>query len=493
MTRDPWLTKSRYMAGLQCEKRLWLRAHSPEPTGEPVIGSWSSMGIEVGEAARLLFPGGVLILRELEIDAAVARTQALVGRGVPAIFEGAFRHEGKLVRADILERLPDGRWRLAEVKSSLDVQPEHIDDLAYQAFALRAVGLDLAAIELIHVNSEYLRGDGPIRWSEYFRHRDLTAQVLEALSSVPARVDRMRAVLHQNGAPTVERDAHCFSPSECEFWDRCTADRPEDWVFYLPNLRADQLSAMRAAGIERMSLVPPDFPLGERQRRHAACAAFGTEHVDASLGEQLQGLGPPAWYLDFETGSPAIPLYSGTRPYQRIPFEWSLHHDDGSGTLTHLEFLADARTDPRRAFAESLIAAVGADDPIIVYSGFESGVLAELASAFPELEPAFMRLQARLRDLLPIVRRCVVHPAFRGSYSIKAIAPALVPGFTYDDLGEIADGDGAAAAFYRLATNRFMLGETATSLSANLRAYCARDTLALARTHAALRARMVLP
>jgi len=171
-----------------------------------------------------------------------------------------------------------------------------------------------------------------------------------------------------------------------------------------------------------------------------------------------------------------------------VPFQWSLHRVDGYGAIEHREFLADGRVDPRPAFVESLVAALsGSSDPIAVYSGFEDGVLGDLATVVPARADELSALRARLVDLLRIVRRHVYHPAFGGLYSVKVVAPALVPGFGYDDLTEIADGHAASDAFAAMARGA---ASDADGIRRALLAYCGRDTLAMVEVHRALRARV---
>jgi hypothetical protein len=210
-------------------------------------------------------------------------------------------------------------------------------------------------------------------------------------------------------------------------------------------------------------------------------------YVAADLARLLQPFGPPACYLDFEAMMPPIPLYEGTRPYQTIPFQWSLHMIDGHGALSHKEFLADGVNDPRRQFAETLMDALASsDDPIIVYSAYEQTRLKELAANFPDLSAALNALIARLVDLLPIVRSAVYFPDFAFSNSIKSVAPALCPGFSYDDLDGVADGAAASAEFLQIASGALTVPEQIASLRAQLLVYCERDTLAMVEAHKAL-------
>ena len=486
MHLQPRLSKSRYLAGLQCSRRLWLGWHDPEPRSEPLPGTILAVGTDVGIAARLLVPGGILVNEGPDQhEQAVERTKELIGRpDVPAIFEAAFTFNRVLIRADVLERLPSGAWRLAEVKSTTRVKPEHLHDLAIQAYVITGCGIALEQMQLVHVDSTYVRDENGIDWHTYFKREDLTDQVRNLLASLPERVSEMHAVLGMPTAPEIRPSGHCFSPFECEFWKRCTANKPSDWIFYLPRLNATTFAELDGNGIESMRDIPSDFSLTPGQQRVVDAVVSGREYISDDLGDALVPLGPPAAYLDFETFSPAVPLYAVTSPYERIPFQWSIHHDDGVGDVRHFEFLANGDVDPRRDFAETLLHAINrASGPIIVYSPFEASVLYDLAAFLPDLSGSLLALTDRVCDLLPIVRTHVAHPAFLGSYSIKVVAPALVPGFSYDDLDEIAHGDDASTAFYRLASDRSLSDDDRARYRQGLLRYCGRDTLAMLCVH----------
>ncbi len=486
MRLRPRLSKSRYIAGLQCPKRLWLGWHDPEPRSEPKPGTILAVGTDVGVAARLLVPDGVLVEEGPDRHAeAVDRTRVLVADpNVPAIFEAAFAFDRVLMRADILERLPSGGWRLAEVKSSARVKLEHLHDLAFQVYVIAGSGLAVEEMQLVHVDTSYVRAESGIDWHAYFRRADVTSEVRDLLPSVPEHVAEMHAFLAMPTAPEVRPSGHCFSPFAYEFWDRCTADKPSDWIIYLPRLRATAFAELDANGVEAMRDIPPDFPLTPGQQRVVDAMVSSREFISDQLREALVPLGPPAWYLDFETFSPTLPLYAGTHPYQRIPFQWSLHHDDGAGGVRHFEYLAQSEADPRRDFAETLIQATDhTTGPIIVYSSFEASVLRDLAELLPDQSGPLLVVIDRMIDLLPIIRSHVTHPEFLGSYSIKAVAPALVPGFSYDDLDDVADGSDASAVFYRLASDRSLSEEDRGRYQRALLAYCSRDTLALMDVH----------
>lgn len=484
------LTKSRYIAGLQCLRRLWLIVNAPRPYEPPPPGSPMDIGQEIGRKAHLLFPGGAPIDEEPWRHArAVARTAALMTDArVPAIFGGAFEFDGIRVRVDVLERLADRAWGLREVKSSAGPKDYYFDDIALQVYVLNGAGIAVSSIELVHVNTTYVRGPGGVSWTEFFARVDVNDAVASKLADLPARLAAMRECLGGFELPNAEPGSQCGTPYDCEFWDRCTADKPADWIAYLPWLSQASANHLKALGIDAISSIPPDFPLSSKQVIIRDAVVSGRPYVAKDLQQRLEPLGPPACYLDFEAMMPPIPLYEGTRPYQTLPFQWSLHTRDGDGTLRHQRFLADGQTDPRRKFAETLIDALATSDlPIIVYSAYEQTRLRELAAEFADLSAALSAVIERLEDLLPIMRSAVYLPEFGYSNSIKSVAPALCPEFSYNDLHGIADGAAASGAFLQLASGAITDPKDVTDLRTQLLAYCERDTLALVEVHRALK------
>ena len=226
-----------------------------------------------------------------------------------------------------------------------------------------------------------------------------------------------------------------------------------------------------------------DFPLTPLQRIVRRTVRESRPLVHDDLPSALASVVSPVRYLDFETFSPAIPRFAGTRPYDAIPFLFSVHTEHDGSPLGHVDYLHDHDDDPRRRLAERLIAVLGYEGTICTYSGYERRVLWSLAEALPDLADAVGAIETRLFDLLPVVRGCYYHPRFRGSFSIKSVLPVLVPEMGYDDL-EIADGQTAAVRYARALaiTDRQERQHTFT----DLRAYCARDTLAMVRLRRAL-------
>jgi len=482
------ISKSKYMAGVQCLKRLYLLVQSPELGTGKSASDFARMeaGRKVGNLARQLFPGGVEV-RTGNPHEAIRTTQELIANpDIPAIFEGAFEHDGVFVRVDILHRRRDGRWRLIEVKSSASMKEEHSEDVAIQYRTVSNCGLDVASCHLAHVNRNYVFPGGGINSWRFFRIKNLTRKV-EALQ--PKLTFQLRSELRalaMSQAPDLPVGRHCTNPVTCEFFDHCNAPRPDDHIGYLPYIHASAVEELAEMGVESIGDIPDDFELTAIQRRAATSVQTGTPWFSPDLGGQLESLQYPLLFMDFETVNPAIPRFPGLCPYDHVPFQWSVHVQRESGAEPeHHEFLATDASDPRQEFTASLCSALGKNGSIVVYSAFESQRLSELAAWLPEFAGRIKKLQRRLWDLLPVVRNHVYHPKFAGSYSIKNVLPALVPGMTYKGM-EVANGQDAGLAWESLARGVLDQAERERIRKALLN-YCGQDTLALLRLHEVLR------
>jgi predicted RecB family nuclease len=281
-------------------------------------------------------------------------------------------------------------------------------------------------------------------------------------------------------APDIVPGQHCTDPVTCEFYDRCNPSHPDDHIGYLPRIDASAMEELGEMGVESIREIPDDFELSEIQRRAATCVQTGEPWFSPELRDVLGELAYPLYFADFETVNPAIPRFPGMRPYDHLPFQWSVHVQRQPGVEPeHYEFLATDASDPRREFISSLWTALGNDGSIVVYSAFECQRLSELASWFPEFADRITAIQARLFDLLPLVRAHTYHPAYAGSYSIKSVLPALVPDMTYDGM-EIANGQEAGLAWASLIRVSLDQAERDRIRKALLE-YCGQDTLAMVK------------
>ena len=477
------LSKSRYLASSQCHKRLYWQVHAPELAAQPDAATEVIMeqGHQVGLLARQLFPSGIEVRSDRGLDQAIRATRELVAnREVPAIFEGVFEHDGVLVRVDVLHRRRDGRWRLVEVKSSTSVKEEHLDDVGIQSRVVSRCGVDLASVCLAHINRNYVFNGGSIDVRRLFKIRNLTRRIQRLQPKLTFQLRAAFTVLSMPKAPDIAPGKHCMVPVTCEFYDRCNPPLPDDHIGYLPRLHASAEEELEEMGVESIRDVPDDFELTEIQRRAATCVQTGEPWFNPELGVALESLRYPLCLMDFEAVNPAVPRFRSMRPYDQLPFQWSVHVLRQPGAEPeHYEFLATDTSDPRREFIESLCNALGESGNIVVYSAFESQRLSELGAYLSEFADRIKQIQARLWDLLPVVRNNVYHPAFAGSFSLKYVLPALVPGMTYEGMG-VADGQQAGVAWEKLVRGGLDQSERDRIRKALLD-YCGQDTLAMVR------------
>lgn len=483
--REPHLSKSRFVAGLQCPKLLWWTVHEPEApelVAGPDLQARFDRGHEVGAAARTRVPGGVLIdLPPYQLAERVAATTQAVAERAPVIYEASFFEEGVFVSVDILERTRNG-FVLVEVKSTLDVKDAHLPDVAIQLHVVQRAGLAVKRAELMHLNRECRHPD----LSNLFVRENVTAPAASSVRALPRKIRSLLGTL-RGPLPVVQTGSHCAEPYECPFMNRCWPPKPKHHVSTLYRLNKGKLEQLLGQGYETLLDLPRDFSVTGPARRQIQSVHRGRTVVERGLGEALKAIAPPIAFLDFETVSPAIPAWPGCRPYDQVPVQFSCHVLGPRG-MVHHAWLATGPGDPRAAFARALLDACRGAKTVLAYNApFERRCIAGLIDAVPRLARELAALHDCIEDLLPIVRDHVYHPAFQGSFSIKNVLPALVPGMSYDDL-EIQDGGTASAALESLLLGGETLkADEKQALRSKLLRYCERDTLAMARLYERLR------
>lgn len=487
-------SKSRLVALSQCPKRLWLQSHQPElaeETGDPIR---LDGGKAVGEMAHQLYnPDGRAVLVDTtpaNFAAALSQTHDLLN-GKQPIFEACLEANGVRVYIDAL--LPDPQsanagYRMVEVKSSTRVKEHHLDDVAIQVYAARAAGVPLTSVALAHVNSSWTY-PGANDYSGLLVEQDLTHEALERAETVAELVNQAQQVAAQPNEPQRHTGPHCLDPYPCPFFTYCRSqeERAEHPIAWLPSLRSKAVKEhIDATGASDMRDLPDNLLTAKQQRVKTATVHEKPYFDRAQANRMLRAFQPPLYFLDFETIQFPVPIWPGTRPYQQIPFQFSLHRQDGE-EFKHAEFLDLSGNDPQRAFAEALVAACGDRGSVVAYSAsFERTRIKELAAAFADLETPLLALNNRVVDLLPIARECYYHPHQHGSWSIKAVLPALCPDLSYEQLDGVQNGTLAQQAFIEAiaaSTPRARQNE----LQAQLLDYCKLDTWAMVRVWQALR------
>ena len=469
------LSKSRFVAGLQCHKLLWWRVHEPEaPALQPdrILEDLFSQGRHVGRVATDEFPSGRLIdLPYHEYEAKVSSTQEVLASGATVVFEASFRADEVFVAVDVLERIEDG-FNLIEVKSSTSQKPEHIWDAAIQTHVLRKNDVVVRRAEIMHLNKDH-RNPGS---GELFKRTDVTAEVEEFASKVPDEIDQQLEML-AGALPEKAIGSQCFEPRECPFMARCWPDVPNH-IRTLYNVGAKKTCSYMEQGVHTIEDLPAKAKLPTAAQRQIRSLDEDRLIVEQSLRESLEQFSGIVGHLDFETVMRAIPVWPGIRPWGPATAQFSYHEESEDGSFNHVGYLAEGPHDPRPELAQSMLEATANADKIVTYSSYEKRMIRELQEAVPDLAEPLTELESKLIDLLPVVRNNVYDPGFMGSFSLKAILHPLVPELTYDDL-VIVDGRVASVEIARLLFVTHKIPEEERDrIRQDLLDYCERDTWA---------------
>jgi hypothetical protein len=471
------ISKSKFIAGLQCPKLLWTHyndaASIPEPDGAKL--DIFATGHHVGDMAKLLFPSGIEVPWTNNLYLTVTTTVELMAQRKP-IFEASFLHGGGYCRVDILVPAGKDEWDLYEVKSATKVKGVNIKDVAFQAYVLEGSGVKLRRLYLTHVNNQYVHQD-TINASEFFHSEDVTEDARKLQVMVKPELGNMHKVL-TGPVVALEIGEHCFEPYKCDLWGQCSSHLPESNVLQLTRIRRSKAFNLMDKGFMGIEKIPATELNNHQLTQQAAVQTGRPQIIPSQIDRWLKGISYPLYCLDFETINPAVPLFKGTRPYQQIPFQFSLHVVERKGVAPrHVEFLSETREDPRPALIQAL-KSIGDDGTILAYNmGFEKRVICDLADDFPGEAAFLLALVERFVDLMTPFSKFWYHAAGQqGSCSLKNVLPVLTK-TSYEGLA-IGDGGMAMREFRRVVFTDPQAGDKSEVLE-NLKVYCKQDTMAL--------------
>ena len=478
-TRSFFLSKSQFTRGLQCHKSLWLLKNRRELQQKPdaSLQARFDSGTEVGILAQQLFPGGTGLEYESGISRNIAKTQELLASGTQTIYEATFRHDNVLAMVDILRKGENG-WEIYEVKSSTETKDIFINDTAIQYYVVKGSGLDVSRVFLVHLNNQYTR-IGELDLQALFAINDVTDLTLFRQTDIPLLLGNMRQAL-EGGEPSIDIGPYCTAPYECDFISYCWQHIPEYSIFDIANLRSNRKFALYYGGVLHLQDIPADFPLSDNMQVQVEAELTGRKFVNIrNIREFLSKISEPIGFLDFETFMEPVPSFDHQRPYQQVPFQYSLHISENK-KLEHYEFLGEPGNDPRQPFIEKLLEDTISCRTILVYNqAFEVTRLQETAEKFPEFAEGIESITARIIDLMaPFRNKDYYVKEMCGSHSIKYVLPALVPDLSYDSLA-IADGEMAMLAYARL--SGMIDGDEKKKIRKHLLEYCGLDTLAMVK------------
>ncbi len=482
-----FLSKSRYCSCLQCKKILWLNQYGHEKASSKGNDSVLETGRKVGELAKGLFGEYEDVPTDRDIAFRIKKTGELLKEAPNVIAEASFSHNNNFCSVDILKNDSDG-VEIYEVKSSTEIRDIYLDDVAYQYFVLSNIGLKVKKAAIVYINNEYVRGK-ELDMTQLFNIEDVTDITIQKQDEIKSNIDEINDFMEIHGEdsePETDIGLNCFNPYQCSFWQYCTRDLPKPNVFDIAIMQKRlkfkkyyegkiSFEDLKNEKLNEKYLEQIDFELNDREPK-----------INRSAVEDvLDLLNYPLYFIDYESCQHAVPELEGTRPYQQIPFQYSLHIIREKGApLEHKEFLGEVDDENIiRTFAESMISDMPENGSVIVYNkGFEAARNREIAEMYPDLKEEMERFNGNIVDLMvPFRSRDYYTKEMKGSYSIKYVLPALYPDdpeLDYVNLPLVHNGGEASEAFLSLKNKT---PEEQIEIRNGLLEYCKLDTLAMVK------------
>jgi hypothetical protein len=475
---SPFLSKTKYLDGLKCPKLLWYEYNRKEdlPELDPATQAIMEQGKRVVELAHALFPEGIKLKRAYEPQKQARQSMEAARRCKP-LFEAGFIYRQAYALADILDPVSDTAWDLIEVKSSTSIKDEYSWDAAFQKYTYEGAGLKIRKCYLMYINNQYVR-KGKIEPKKLFIREDITRQCDGLIPEIEENISDMLEVINKKDAPCVTVGPHCDSPYPCPLEDMCWDFLPpKDDIFclYAGTKKAYELLER---GVLSITDIKADVKLSYKQAIQVSCHRTRTPHIDKKgIRDFLDTLKYPLYFLDFETINPAIPAYDLSRPFEAIPFQYSLYIvKDKDAKPERRSYLAPGDKDPRAEILKQLKTLLGNSGSIVAYNAaFEKTTLRHASEAYSEYQDWVAAIEERVVDLLAPFRGFLYyHPGQAGSASLKNVLPVMTNS-NYNEM-EISGGNMASIEYYRVTFGKDVDGKERKRVYSALEKYCDLDT-----------------
>ncbi|OKZ75313.1 MAG: hypothetical protein BHW00_01775 [Clostridium sp. 26_22] len=482
-----YLSKSRYCKARQCKKIIWLKKYKPEYAIQKARDIVLENGTKVGQLAKGLFGKYENIDFNENLNIMIDQTKKLLKNKPNIITEASFNYNNNFCSVDILKNDIDG-VEIYEVKSSTEISDIYLDDVSYQYYILNNLEFNIKKACIVYINNKYVK-QGNLELNKLFNIEDVTEIAKSKQQEIENNIYELNKYMeeHMDNEPKDDIGIKCFKPYECEFWEYCTRYLPKPNVFDIKGgMHLDKkfekyydgkisFNDLQNENINPKYLEQIDFELNNLQPK-----------IDKDyIKEIIKALNYPLYFLDYETYQVAIPEIDGTRPYQQLPFQYSLHiiKEEGAA-IEHKEFLAEIEDkDFIRHFAENLIKDIPDNGSVIIYNrAFEPARNREIAEMYPDLKDELERINCNMIDFLePFKQRKYYTKEMQGSASIKYVLPALYQKdseLDYHNLPVVHNGEEASEAFLSL---KGKSKEKQKEIRNGLLVYCQLDTYAMVK------------
>ena len=476
------LSKSSLIRSIQCSKSLYLYKNNYSLRDKPntVQQQRFDRGHRVGKLAHQLFPNGKDCSppNPFSYDESIVATKLLVQQNFTVIYEAAFKYNGILAALDILN-FKDGKWYAYEVKSSFRISNTYLLDAAIQYYIITKSGLPLEDFSIVTIDNEYVLGD-ELDVQSYFKKTSVLTEILERIPYVEKCIEDAIAILDAANVPEIAIGQQCNKPYPCDFQGHCWKHIEADSVWYLPGISAVEKNNFIEKGISTIHQIEDTDELTERQKVIIQSYQKQQPHIQKEkLDEFFVGTNYPLYFFDVEAFQPAIPVFKGTKPYDRIPFLYSLHYKESENAeLQHIDYISGVDADDRINFIQHFLKATEKEGKILVFNTLmEKGILFNLMKGFPEFKQQIFDRINRIVDVeIPFKELYYYHPKQQGSFSLKAIGNAVL-GRDEFMRSLVKDGEEAMAVYNEL----FYVEDKSVVQQklSELKTYCQTDTLVL--------------
>ena len=486
------LSKSDYTTYLKHPAWLWLKKHDKAmlPAIDANTQAMFDTGHEFEQYAEALFPDGVTLgFNDYdEYKTLPARTTTALEGGEKTIFQGRFEADQLTFICDIVQVVGDREVDLYEIKSSTSAKPEHNVDLAFQMVVLEKCGYTVRNSAVIHVNNSYER-QGSVEPDKITQMTFVTKDVKGLRKFTLQKIDEALEVMGLAECPDTSpllADSTAFREWGA-IYKHIKKTQPGS-IYDLCRLNADTLKSLQDADINLLKDIPENFDLKTKQVMQVQAAKNGVSTDTETIQEFLSTFEFPLYFLDYETMGGLVPHFDGMRPYQQLPFQYSLHIlDSPDAELRHEEYLHRDNTNPAQAVADALRSHIGDTGTVLAWNmGFEKACNKMLGKIVPEQNEFLKNVNMRMDDLMiPFLHNMYVDAGFRGSSSIKNVLPVLVPKLSYKTLG-IQEG-GTAQRLWMEAVLDGKHDDDKAKILDDLIEYCGLDTLAMVEIYNVLK------